>query len=107
MDDRELDLILTCIARERHSPSKRVVALTKSRIRGRRLLQGLTLLSLATQLLAVVGIFYLFTSPDIEPDARIAGAVGLFAYLGCVVVVAFAARGHVSYFFRRLERLMA
>ncbi|NIO29788.1 MAG: hypothetical protein GTO29_14685 [Candidatus Latescibacteria bacterium] len=107
MEDRKLDAIIREIACERYVPSEKLVRRTKATIRGRRLLQAVVFLSFCTQLLAVGIVMFLLTSPEVQLAAKIAGAVGLFAYMGCLVVATVAARDQVIRFFRRIEQLIA
>lgn len=107
MDDKQLDAVLHRFARERYVPSQALVRRTKAILRGRRLLQGIVFLSLCLQLLTVGGIAFMLTSPEAPFAAKIFGAISLFAYIGCLVIVAVAARGKVIWFFRKVESLIA
>lgn len=105
MDDRELDRALRAVVTRRHAPPERVVRLAKAKVRGRHLIQVVSLLSLLAQILFFGFVVFALAAPEVEPEARIAGLVALFAYLGCIVVVLVAARDHVRRFFRRVEYL--
>ncbi len=107
MDNNKLDAMLRQFSRETYIPSESLVRRTKATLRGRRLLQGVVFLSLCLQLLTVGLVFYLLTSPEVPPAAKIFGAISLFAYIGCLVVAAVAARKKVAWFFKRVERLVA
>jgi len=105
MDDRELDLALRSIAAQRQVPPDRIVHLTKTKVRGRRIIQVVSLLSLLAQLVFFGFVALVLAAPGVETEARLAGAISLFAYLGCIVVIVVAAREHVKGFFRRVEYL--
>jgi hypothetical protein len=107
MDDNRLDAILRQFARERTIPSETLVRRTKATIRGRRLLQGVVFLSMCMQLVTVGWIVSMLTSPEVQTAAKLFGAISLFAYIGCLVVLAIAARDKVIWFFKRVERLIA
>jgi predicted PurR-regulated permease PerM len=105
MDDRRLEEALRAIVGRRHAPAAALVRRTKARLRGRRLILVVSVLSLATQLGFFAIVINALLSPDAETGARIAGFASLFAYVGCVVVALVAARERVTWFFRRVERL--
>ena len=107
MEDNRLDTVLRQFARERYVPSGALVRRTKAVLRGRRLLQGIVFLSLCVQLITVGVIAFLLAAPDVPPAARVFGGISLFAYIGCLVVAAVAARDKVIWFFKRVETLMA
>jgi hypothetical protein len=107
MDDRELEVALRAIVGRRHAPPSGVVRRTKARLRGRRLIQIVSILSFATQLGFLGVVTSALLAPEVGTDAKIAGFAALFAYLGCLVVALVAARERVKWFFRRFERLTA
>jgi hypothetical protein len=107
MDDNKLDAILREIASERYVPSETLVRRTKAIIRGKRILQVAVFLSLCMQLLTVGLIVVVLASPEVPPAARVFGGIGLFAYLGCLIVAGVAARERVTWFFQRVEQLIA
>ena len=107
MDNNKLDAMLHQFAGDRYIPSESLVRRTKATIRGRRLFQSVVFLSLCMQLITVGVIVYVLTSPEVQPAAKFSGAVSLFAYLGCLIVVAVAARDKVSWFFKKMEQLIA
>lgn len=106
MDNNKLDAMLRQFSRERYIPPESLVRRTKATLRGRRLLQGVVFFSLCLQLLTVGLVIYLLTSPEVPPTAKIFGAISLFAYIGCLVVTAAAARKKVVWFFKEAERLI-
>jgi hypothetical protein len=105
MDDRELEIALRAIGGRRRAPSESLVRRTKARLRGMRLIQLVSVLSLVTQLGFFAVVISALIAPDAEIEARIAGCASLFAYLGCLVVALVAGRERVKWFFRRVERL--
>jgi uncharacterized BrkB/YihY/UPF0761 family membrane protein len=107
MDNNKLDAMLRQFASEQYIPSDTLVRRTKATIRGRRLFQGVVFLSLCMQLITVGLIIYVLTSPEVQPVAKIFGGISLFAYLGCLIVVAVAARDKVIWFFKKMEQLIA
>lgn len=107
MDDDKLGGMLREIARERYIPSEVLVRRTKATLRGRRLLQAAIFLSLCMQLVTVGLIVFVLTSSETQLVARVFGVIGLFAYLGCLIIAAVAAREKVICFFKKVERLVA
>ena len=107
MDNNKLDAMLREIACERYVPSEMLVRRTKATIRGRRVLQAAVFLSLCMQLLTVGLVVFVLASPEVPPTAKVFGVIGLFAYLGCLIVAAVTARERVIWFFKRVEQLIA
>lgn len=103
MDDTRLDAVLHAIACERHAPSEKLVKRTRAMIRGRRLFQVVVFLSLCAQLMTVGVVVALLTLPDVQPMAKVFGVVGLVALMGCMILVAVAARGRVIWFFKQAK----
>lgn len=106
MDDRELDIVLRKIAGERRTPSAGLLRRTKARIRGRRLLQVTVALSIAMQLAVLAAVIYTLASPQVPVPAKIFGVVSLIAWTGALAITVVGARGHVAWFFRRVEHMM-
>lgn len=107
MDDRDLEIILRRMGAERHMPSAGLVRRTKARIRGRQMLLVTLALSIAMQLGLFVAVVYTLASPQVPVPAKIFGLAGLFALTGVFAVAAVGARGHVAWFFRRVEHIMS
>jgi hypothetical protein len=107
MNDKELERILRGLGSEKFAPSPSLVRLTKARMRGRRLIQIAAILSLVMQIVVLGLVIYALTSPDVHPAAKFSGAVSLIAWAGAIAVVIVGARGHVSWFFRRVECLLS
>ncbi len=105
MDDSGLERALREIGNERHVPGPALVWRTKARLRGRRLIQVASVLSLATQLAFFAVVIWALAAAEVEAPAKIAGFAALFAYVGCVAVALVAAREQVRRFFRRVEGL--
>ena len=107
MEDRELDAILKGFGTERFSPPTALVRRTKARIRGRRLLQVVAVLSLLMQMIVLGVVIYALTSPEVHMAAKLFGAAGLVSWAGAIAVVIVGASGHVSWFFRRVEYVLS
>jgi len=107
MDDRELDIVLRSVGAQRITPSPSLVRRTKARVKGRRLIQIVAILSLLTQMIVLGMVIYAMASPEINPTAKLFGAACLISWMGAIAVVIVGARSQVSWFFRRVECILS
>ena len=103
MDEHELEQVLNLLGQEQLEPPEALVRRTKHALHRTRAIALAAFLSLSLVVLAGVGLFLFFTSPQISAEAKVYGLAGVFVVSGALLLVAGATRSQAAAFLRRIE----